>query len=186
MQALIALGGNLNFGAQSPAQVLVQAIGAIAARGLPVLAQSRLYSTPAFPLGSGPRYVNAALAVQVGPAHSPESLYAWLSGVEAAFGRTRAQRWGGRTLDLDLLAIGGQIHPDLDGFHAWANLDRARQAQIAPAQMILPHPRLHERAFVLVPLLEIAADWRHPVYHTTVREMLAALPAADIAEVTPV
>lgn len=185
MQALIALGGNLNFGMESPDKILVSAIHAIASAGLPITRQSRLYQTPAFPAGSGPSYVNGAVAVDLPTHYTPDSLYHVLSGIEQAHGRQRSQRWGGRTLDLDILAIDGQIHPDMGQFMAWANMDPSQQAQIAPSTVILPHPRLHERGFVLVPLMDIAPDWLHPVFQKSVRHLHDALAQADIDSVTP-
>jgi 2-amino-4-hydroxy-6-hydroxymethyldihydropteridine diphosphokinase len=148
-----------------------------------IRAQSRLFSTPAFPPGSGPDYVNAALAVATDL--DPEALLGRLHAIEEAFGRRRALRWGPRSLDLDLIAVDDAILPDRATFDAWAALPLAEQMTRAPDRLILPHPRLHERAFVLVPLLDVAPDWRHPVIGRSVREMCAALPAELREEARP-
>jgi 2-amino-4-hydroxy-6-hydroxymethyldihydropteridine diphosphokinase len=185
MQVLIALGANLFNQGLSPQETLAQALHDIEIEGFSVGKCSRFFQTPAFPVGAGPDYVNAAARLQIADNLTPEQVYAPLAKIEAAHGRERVQRWGGRTLDIDLLAIEGQIAPDHAAFLHWANLDSAAQHQIAPNQMIVPHPRLHERAFVLVPLLDIAPDWQHPVYRQTVRQMHDALPKAERDSVVP-
>jgi 2-amino-4-hydroxy-6-hydroxymethyldihydropteridine diphosphokinase len=106
-----------------------------------------------------------------------------LHEIEAEFGREREQRWGMRTLDLDLLAIEDHVLPDLNGYLAWQNLDLDGQKSVAPREIILPHPRLHDRAFVLVPLADIAPNWCHPVRRLTVQQMLDALPQAEVKQV---
>ncbi len=116
---------------------------------------------------------------------SPQALLAVLHEVEAHFGRTRARRWGGRTLDLDLLAVSDLVLPDLAGWTHWHDLPAECQTTQAPQTLILPHPRLQDRAFVLVPLMDIAPDWRHPVTGKTVTEMLHSLPPAEIDAVRP-
>lgn len=144
---------------------------------------SRFFRTPCFPAGAGPDYVNAAIEVQTDL--PPQTLLARLHDVEARFARVRDQRWGMRTLDLDLIATGGQVLPDAAGFARWQRLALEAQMQQAPGQLILPHPRLQDRSFVLVPLADIAPDWHHPVLQKTVVEMLADLPAEQVAEVVP-
>jgi 2-amino-4-hydroxy-6-hydroxymethyldihydropteridine diphosphokinase len=185
MQVLIALGANLINQGLSPQQTLTQALHDIEIEGFSIVKCSRWFQTPAFPPGSGPDYVNAAAQLKIVGSPTPEQVYAPLAKIEAKHGRERVQRWGGRTLDLDLLAMEDRIAPDADTFFHWANLDSAAQRLTAPDRMIVPHPRLHERAFVLVPLLDVAPDWRHPVFGQTVRQMHDALPKIDRDSVVP-
>jgi 2-amino-4-hydroxy-6-hydroxymethyldihydropteridine diphosphokinase len=90
-----------------------------------------------------------------------------------------------RTLDLDLVSFGDRVLPDTSTYNQWRTLPSQEQMKQAPDRLILPHPRLQDRAFVLVPMADVAPDWYHPVLGLTVREMVAALPVDDIAAVTP-
>ncbi|MBW6505257.1 MAG: 2-amino-4-hydroxy-6-hydroxymethyldihydropteridine diphosphokinase [Rhodobacteraceae bacterium] len=178
---LIALGGNLPGPSGDPAGTLRAALQMLAARGMALAAVSRFFVTPAHPPGSGPDYVNAcARLVSVLP---PPALLAELHAVEAVFGRARGTRWAARGLDLDLLAAGQAVLPDEATSAHWRALPANEQLQRTPDCLILPHPRLHERAFVLIPLADIAPRWRHPGTHKTVAEMLAALPEAEKAAI---
>lgn len=145
---------------------------------------SLLYATPAFPAGSGPDFVNAVIAVSC--PLPPTTLLERLHRIEAAAGRVRDTRWGQRTLDIDLIAHGDVIAPDLATFNQWRNLPLEMQLRTAPQDLILPHPRLQDRAFVLVPLCDVAADWMHPVLGKSAADLCAALPAADRAAVVPI
>jgi 2-amino-4-hydroxy-6-hydroxymethyldihydropteridine diphosphokinase len=182
---LIALGANLPNGTQSPAETVHAALEMLAVSGLRVQRRSRFFATPAYPAGTGPDYVNAAARLDAPPGMDPAAILAALHAVETAFGRSRVQRWGMRTLDLDLLAVGDQVLPDAAGFAAWRDLPPERQVIAAPDRLILPHPRLQDRAFVLVPLHDVAPRWRHPVLGLTVTAMLRALPADHAAAVVP-
>ena len=180
---VIALGGNLPSGVGDPAATLTSAVAALTeARGV-IRAVSRFYATPCFPAGAGPDFVNAA--VLLSSPLDPEELIALLHRIEADHGRTRATRWGARNLDLDLLSLGDAVLPSATLWWQWHDLPLDRQAVEVPDSLILPHPRLQDRAFVLVPMADVAPDWRHPVLGRTVSQMLTALPPEDVAAVIP-
>lgn len=180
---LIALGANLPGVAGGRAQNLVAALGLLAESGFRPVTVSRFYRSPAFPAGSGPDYVNACARLE--GLGSAEEILAALHRVEAALGRVRGARWASRGIDLDLLAVGGAVLPDVATQARWRALPLETQMQIAPEQLIVPHPRLAERAFVLIPLAEIAPFWRHPTIGATVSEMLARLDPAEKAALVP-
>ncbi len=183
--ALIALGANLPFEGAAPETTLERARQALADEGIGIQSFSRLFSTPCFPAGAGPDYVNAAAVVEIPENLDAASVLARLHAVEARFGRERLQRWGMRTLDIDLLAVGDSVLPDAATQDLWRNLSPEAQAREAPSGLILPHPRMQDRAFVLVPLADVAPDWVHPRLGQSVRQMLAALPMADRDAVKP-
>lgn len=181
--ALVALGGNLSHAGMTPKHTILAAIAELAGEGLPILHLSNLYETPSYPAGNGPDYVNAAAVVTSRHSQSELEVLTALHRIEALFGRVRQQRWGTRTLDLDLVAVGQTILPNREIFLHWHDLSPSEQRSQSPQELILPHPRMHERAFVLVPLADVAPDWVHPVLGKTVSEMLAALPVAERRDV---
>jgi len=181
---LIALGANLAPPGGTAAAALAAALDRLGStRGIAVRRRSRWFSTPAYPAGSGPDFVNGAAELQT--TLEPQAVLAALHEVEAQFGRTRPERWAPRLCDLDLIAAGNRILPDAATLRRWMAIDRGEAQRVAPPRLILPHPRMHERGFVLVPLADIAPEWRHPLIGTTVREMVAALPPAERAAIRP-
>lgn len=155
---LIGLGANLPSLAGPPPATLAAALEALAAAGLAIERRSPWYRTAPLPAGDQPWYVNgiAAVATRLEPAE----VLAALHRIEARFGRIRRRRNEPRPLDLDLIDYEGLVRPS------------------AP---VLPHPRLHERAFVLLPLQDVAPDWRHPVSGAGLAELIARLPPGQIA-----
>lgn len=184
MNALISLGANLASPGRSLVDTLAAALGLVAkAEGISLRRRSRWFRTPAVPPGSGPEFVNAAAMFET--SLDAESVLAVLHRAEGALGRARPARWAPRICDLDLIAMEETVLPDRDTLSRWMALDLGHAQTVAPPRLILPHPRMHERGFVLVPLADIAPGWRHPVTGRTVAEMLAALPADSVADIRP-
>lgn len=158
--AYIGLGSNL----QDPVGQIRRARAAIAtAEGIAELAFSSLYRNPPMGPADQPDYVNAVMAVST--TLEPHALLRALQAIENQQGRVRkGERWGPRTLDLDILLYG--------------------QQQIATADLTVPHPGAAERAFVLLPLLEIAPELNIPG-KGAVRELAAAQPADTLIRITP-
>lgn len=179
--SLICLGSNEFSTFGDPAETVQKAMFLIGELSTFPARCSRLYCTPAFPAGAGPDFVNAAMAINT--QLSPAAMLDRLHVIEAQAGRERKQRWGQRTLDLDLIAMDNLICPDRESFQQWLTLDVEAQQAKAPDRLILPHPRLQDRSFVLVPLADVAPDWLHPVLGKTIRQMLAERPEAERATV---
>jgi 2-amino-4-hydroxy-6-hydroxymethyldihydropteridine diphosphokinase len=173
----LSLGANLASSIGKPEQTLLAAISSLEKRGAVIRARSKLYHTPAFPAGNGPDFINAAANCDV--MWSPDRTLEVMHEIENEMGRARTQRWGQRTLDIDLISYEQIVLPDAQTHARWRALPLAQQMTQTPEILILPHPRMQDRAFVLVPLSEVAADWRHPVLGKTVSEMLDALPQGD-------
>jgi 2-amino-4-hydroxy-6-hydroxymethyldihydropteridine diphosphokinase len=163
---LIAIGANLpGLDNASPLETCLAATRALAV--LPRLrleAMSRWYETEPVPPSGQPNYINGVVRMS-GEDISPETLLAALHAIEARFGRQRAALNAARTLDLDLI--------DLDGL-----------VRSAP-DPILPHPRAHLRAFVLLPLRDVAPDWVHPGNHQTGRTLSEAVDRTGVRALKP-
>jgi 2-amino-4-hydroxy-6-hydroxymethyldihydropteridine diphosphokinase len=108
-----------------------------------------------------------------------------LHAIEHELGRVRETRWGQRTIDIDLIAVDQNILPDAETFKKWQLLPFSQQTKIAPDQLVLPHPRMQDRAFVLAPMMDLCPDWVHPVIQKSVSQMYDVLNGQDTAEVMP-
>jgi 2-amino-4-hydroxy-6-hydroxymethyldihydropteridine diphosphokinase len=153
---LIALGANLPSKVGSADLTLRAALDDLHASGVIIEACSRFYRSAPVPVSDQPDYINAV--ARVSTALAPAQLLGLLHEIEAAFERVRGLRNAARTLDLDLLVYGA----------------------LAGEAPMLPHPRLAERAFVLLPMRDIAPDFIHPVSGRSLDEMIAALPSGQV------
>ena len=150
-RAYIAFGANL----ANPRAMFLRVVEALAGEGIVIDDASPLYRSPAWPPGSGaPDYLNAVLSVRT--ALEPEALMGLLLEVEAQLGRERSVRNAPRVVDLDIVDIPGETR--------------------ASAHLTLPHPRMHERDFVLLPLRDVAPGWVGPDGRG-VKELIEALRA---------
>jgi 2-amino-4-hydroxy-6-hydroxymethyldihydropteridine diphosphokinase len=140
----VALGANLPSAVHgAPRATLEAAVRFLAREGVQIVKRSSWWQSAAQPVSDQPDFINGV--VEIGSTLPPDGLLALLHRIEASFGRVRQTRWGARVLDLDLIDYRGQSTSGEGG------------------DLILPHPRLQERLFVLLPLQEIAPEWRHPV-----------------------
>ena len=162
MSVFVAFGANLAGPYGSPAQAFDAAVTLLEQHGVSVLKRSSLWESSPVPRSEQPWYVNAV--VQVDTDLPARDLLDLLHRIERAMGRVRSEANAPRAIDLDLLAYHAQVIGQKGG-----------------EGLMLPHPRLHERAFVLFPLREIAPNWIHPVSGACIPDMMAALdPSQEI------
>ena len=148
-KVVVALGSNLKGLYESSEALLEEAMQRLAEHGLPVVRRSSLWRSAAWPDPAEPAYLNAVALVDT--RLPPLRVLQALRELEARFGRERGTPNQARTLDLDLIAY-GDLLMDAPG-------------------LVLPHPRSHERLFVMGPLAEVAPDWRHPRLGATAAEL---------------
>ncbi len=151
---LVALGSNRPGPWGSPEDTVREGLSRLDRSGLKLRRASRLVVSAPFGVTAQPAFVNAVAEVET--ALPPEALLERLHRIERMAGRRRTLRWGPRTLDLDLLDYHGLV-------------------RTPPARLVLPHPGIAERIFVLAPLAEIAPRWRHPLTRRTAADMLRRL-----------
>lgn len=153
MKYAIALGSNLG----DSRSILESALDRLET----IVERSSWYQTKALTLPNSPPqpdYVNGCVILET--ELEPLELLAKLQQIETEFGRVRHQKWDARTLDLDILLIDDVV--------------------FQTETLEVPHPRMRDRAFVLVPLAEIAPDWKHPRLNCSIAELLQSIDASDV------
>ncbi|MBO6826455.1 MAG: 2-amino-4-hydroxy-6-hydroxymethyldihydropteridine diphosphokinase [Sneathiella sp.] len=159
----IGLGANLmhpTYG--EPINTVKAAVEALSASGLRVARQSTWYKSAPVPISDQPWFVNGV--VQVETEKSPEEVLTVLHDIEREFGRIREIKWEARVLDLDLIDYEGQSS---------TNKTQTKGG-------VFPHPHMHERAFVLLPLAELEPNWHHPILKTSISELLAPIDTQQL------
>jgi 2-amino-4-hydroxy-6-hydroxymethyldihydropteridine diphosphokinase len=150
---LIALGSNISGPWGTPQQSVQRALQALNGDGLKLIEASRLLLTAPFGKPNQPPFVNAVAHIET---HlSPLALLQKLHAIEKEAGRRRKTRWGPRTLDLDIIDYHGLVR--------------------STGKLVLPHPGIAERIFVLKPISELSVKWRHPISHLSAKGMLRKL-----------
>lgn len=166
-QILVSLGSNLPSPAGTPRETLQQAVKTLGKIGLAGLEVSGLYETVPIPASDQPNFLNCALKAHT--AIPAEKILSLFKVTEKALGRQLGDRWSARTLDIDLVAYGDNVLPSRT---TWDQLTCNENPSAYIDEVTVPHPRLHKRAFVLLPLMDIAPDWVHPCLSQSVREMV--------------
>jgi 2-amino-4-hydroxy-6-hydroxymethyldihydropteridine diphosphokinase len=174
---IIALGSNLSSSVWgAPRSTLRRALDELAASGIQILSVSRTYDTLAHSHAPQPNFLNAVVATET--SMSADNLLQVLKAIEARAGRDKVKKaiplyyqWQPRPLDLDIISYKGRVWN-------W----RLRRP-LAHRRVILPHPRAHERAFVLRPISEIAPAWHHPVFGLTAEALLKRPPVRDTGKI---
>lgn len=157
-QTAIALGSNIG----DRLGTMRQAVMLLEERSLRISASSDVFETPPWGMENQPRFLNACVLAETDIL--PRALLELLLNIESDLGRIRRYKWGPREIDLDLLFYDDQVFNE--------------------SGLVLPHPQMHRRAFVLVPLVQIAPDWRHPVLGKSIRELAGSLDACSIIRIT--
>lgn len=147
MTAFLSLGGNLG----NTREIFEQTYPLIEKKIGRILQKSSLYQTAAWGMTEQADFLNQVVEVET--TLDPEAILSQLLAIEQVFGRVREVKWGPRNIDLDLLLLG--------------------EAQLNTAQLTLPHPRIQDRKFILIPLVEIAPDVLHPGLGKTAKGLLA-------------
>jgi 2-amino-4-hydroxy-6-hydroxymethyldihydropteridine diphosphokinase len=156
-EILLGLGGNLG----RPVETITEALERLDAGGIRITARSHWYRTAPWGVTDQPDFINLCAAGET--ALPPRALLDLALATEAALGRQRKDRWGPRAIDIDILAYGDQA--------------------IDEPGLQVPHPRLAERAFVLVPLMDIAPD--RIIGGRSVRDMAGAIDASGVERIAP-
>ena len=167
---LIAIGSNLETQNLSRLEVINSALGYFSQFNIILIKVSSFWESRSYPDKSQPNFINAVSEV-----HSelnPYQILHELKTIEKKMGRKNITRWENRVLDLDIIGAGSVILPNNFVFNKWLQMPLQKQIKNQPDELILPHPRIQDRLFVLKPLNEVDPHWRHPVLNKTPLELI--------------
>lgn len=180
----LAFGSNQADHLKDSVVIIQSSYALLTANSVDIITFSPFFQTPAFPAGNGPDYVNSVVCAQT--SLNPNDLLAVLHDIEATLGRKRKQRWGARVIDIDLLDYQGCILPTLEMYRYWRDMPAELQKTTWPGDLILPHPRIQDRGFVLVPLNAVAPDWVHPVTHESIDVLIEQIDPNELKEIVQI
>lgn len=175
---LLSLGSNLPYSDMEPIGVLNAAIAELGKAGFQSIKVSGFYETEPVPKSDQPNFINCM--VKGATKHDALETLHICQAVERSFDRERHVRWGARTLDIDIISFDQQVYPSTE---EWRVVAAGVGAEATVPELVLPHPSMHKRAFVLRPLCDLAPDWLHPVYGRIAADLLAEQSVADQAGV---
>jgi 2-amino-4-hydroxy-6-hydroxymethyldihydropteridine diphosphokinase len=155
----LSLGGNLG----NTQEIFEWTYPMIENKVGPILQKSSLYQTAAWGLTDQADFLNQVVLLE--SSLTPNEILAEIQAIEKALGRERQVTWGPRTLDLDILFIDQEL--------------------IQESDLQIPHPHIQDRKFILIPLREIAADWIHPVFKKSAKELLIETKDTSAVEIIP-
>ncbi len=158
MLAGISLGSNLG----DRLGIIRQALLLLKGKGVPIIAVSDVFETAPWGHRDQPWFLNACLLLETDD--HPRDLLAKLQSIESELGKNTRYKWGPREIDLDILYMDDLTLNEQD--------------------LVIPHPEMHNRAFVLVPLNQIAPDWLHPLLQRKVKELVTQVSLADVVRIT--
>ena len=167
---LIALGSNLEKQNLSRLETINTALGFFSQFNIILIKVSSFWESRSYPDKSQPNFINAV--TEVHSELNPYQILHELKNIEKKMGRKNKTRWENRVLDLDILCAGSIILPNINVFNEWMKMPLQKQTEKQPNELILPHPRIQDRLFVLKPLNEIDPDWIHPILNKTTLELI--------------
>lgn len=183
MRTVLGLGANIYSAWGAPAQTIPHVIHSLGVNGISIEARSQLYESAPLGVRKQAVFVNAVVLART--TLPPEALLSTLKTLEREAGRRRAQCWGPRPLDLDILDYAGRVINWSGAVFRTLRHEARQQAGkfVSPAtqtrsrpRLVTPHPQLHLRPFVLQPLMDVLPHWHHPVTGESAGQLLGGLP----------
>lgn len=166
----IALGSNVEATNVKKIEVINNTLDCFSKFDISLIRVSSFWESKSYPDKTQPNFINAVSEVSANL--NPYQFLGVLKEIEIMFGRKKNKRWGNRVLDLDILSSSSLIIPNLLVLNKWIKMPLLQQTKVQPGKLILPHPRIQDRLFVLKPLSELSPNWVHPVLNKSILELI--------------